>query len=91
MRLSLERKVLGSNLRTVKSRGGVLKDILGPRTHFQVLGFGFRLEAYKSLKMSYPRFEDSILFWLVKKKKKQTKDNISDSLSIRCSFFLHEK
>ena len=49
-------------------------------THFQVLGidleaqvFGLGLENYKSSKMSCPRLEDSIIFYLVKKKKNKQK------------------
>ena len=45
------------------------------RTHFKVLGLG--LEAYKSSKMFCPRFENSIISWLVKKENNQTKDHIN--------------
>ena len=43
------------------------------RPQFQVLGFS--LKACKSSKMSCPRLEDSIIFWLVKKENYLTKNN----------------
>ena len=76
----------------ITNRGGVFEDVLGLEDTFQVLGFslevqvlGLGLEACKSPKISCPRLEDSM------KRKKQIKDNISDSMPILCFFSLFEK
>ena len=62
-----------------------LSEVESSVTHFEVPGLG--LEAYKSSKMTCPRLEDSIIF---KKENHQTKNNITDSLSIRCFLSLFE-
>ena len=77
----------GSALNIIEVSRTSLASKTSSRTHFQV--WALCHEACKSSKMSCPRLEDSIIFWLVKKKK--TKDNISDSLSICCSFSFFEK
>ena len=53
-------------------------EVESSRTHFEVLGLEAQVlgfEAYKSSKMSCPRLEDCIIFWLVEKENNRTKNN----------------
>ena len=65
---------------------GQLPEVESSKTNFEVLGLEAQvlgLKAYKSSKMSCPRLEDRIIFWLFKKENNQTKHNIT---AIVCHF-----
>ena len=79
------------SLRTSFASRTSLASRTSSRTHFEVLGLGLDLEAqvlglslkpFKSSKMSCPRLEDSIVFWLVERKITNHKHYLNSGIGV---------
>ena len=58
-------------------RDEVFENVLGFGLGLEAQILGLGLEAYKSSKMFCPRFEDSIIFYLVEKENNRTKNDLN--------------